>query len=63
MRSLEAAQIRPGTPARRRRPDRSGPCAAGRKGAGGGDGRAPAVGATNVSERQRAIGGFWGRGR
>jgi hypothetical protein len=50
MRSVEAAQIRPGTPARRRRPDRSGPCAAGRKGAGG-HGRAPGVGATQVSER------------
>ena len=36
MRSLEAAQHRPGTPVRRRRPDRSGPCAAGRKGVGGG---------------------------
>ena len=63
MRSLEAAQSRPGTPARRRRPDRSGPCAAGRKGAGGGDGRAAGVGATQVSERQRAIGDFGGRGR
>ena len=51
MRSLEAAQNRPCTPDRRRRPDRSGPCAAGRKGAGGGGGRAPRVGVTNVSER------------